>query len=117
MYIFNICCSRDCVSRHNGGTSGAPFTPLRVDSALSIYVYYTPQVTEQRILDSAHSTQLFGKNSKLASIHAQCSYAPFVPTVPTFAVRETVSLGIMGAPRVPPLNPSESIVLSEHYRL
>ena len=36
---------------------------------------------------------------------------------PTFAVRETASLGIMGAPRVPPLNPSESIVLSEHYRL
>ena len=36
---------------------------------------------------------------------------PFVPTVPTFAVRETASLGIMGAPRVPPLNPSESIVL------
>ena len=31
--------------------------------------------------------------------------------VPTFAVRETASLGIMGAPRVPPLNPSESIVL------
>ena len=29
----------------------------------------------------------------------------------TFAVRETASLGIMGAPRVPPLNPSESIVL------
>ena len=34
-----------------------------------------------------------------------------------FAVRETASLGIMGEPRVPPLNPSESIVLSEHYRL
>ena len=34
----------------------------------------------------------------------------------TFAVRETLSLGIMGEPRVPPLNPSESIVLSEHYR-
>ena len=30
----------------------------------------------------------------------------------TFAVRETASLGIMGAPRVPPLNPSETIVLS-----
>ena len=29
----------------------------------------------------------------------------------TFAVRETASLGIMGEPRVPPLNPSESIVL------
>ena len=42
---------------------------------------------------------------------------PFFPTVPTFAVRETASLGMMGAPRVPPLNPSETIVLSEHYRL
>ena len=42
---------------------------------------------------------------------------PFLPTVPTCAVRKTASLGIMGEPRVPPLNPSESIVLSEHYRL
>ena len=31
----NICCPRDCVSRHNGGTSGAPLKPLRDDSALS----------------------------------------------------------------------------------
>ena len=31
---FNICCPRDCVSRHNGGTRGAPLKPLRVDSAL-----------------------------------------------------------------------------------
>ena len=31
---FNICCPRDCVSRHNGGTVGAPLNPLRVDSAL-----------------------------------------------------------------------------------
>ena len=31
---FNICYPRDCVSRHNGGTSGAPLNPLRVDSAL-----------------------------------------------------------------------------------
>ena len=31
---FNICCPRDCVSRHNGGTAGAPLKPLRVDSAL-----------------------------------------------------------------------------------
>ena len=29
-----MCCPRDCVSRHNGGTSGAPLKPLRVDSAL-----------------------------------------------------------------------------------
>ena len=28
-----------------------------------------------------------------------------MPTVPTFAVRETASLGIMGTPRVPPLKP------------
>ena len=27
----NICCPRDCVSRHNGGTSGSPLKP---DSAL-----------------------------------------------------------------------------------
>ena len=39
------------------------------------------------------------------------------PVRSTFAVRETASLGVMGAPRVPPLNPSETIVLSEHYRL
>ena len=44
-------------------------------------------------------------------------FNPFFPTVPTFAFRETTSLGIMGAPRVPPLNPSESIMLWEHYRL
>ena len=32
--VFNIGCPRDCVSRHNGGTAGAPLKPLRVDSAL-----------------------------------------------------------------------------------
>ena len=31
---FNICCPRDCVSRHNGGTAGAPLKTLRDDSAL-----------------------------------------------------------------------------------
>ena len=31
---FNICCPRDCVSRHNRVTSGALLKPLRVDSAL-----------------------------------------------------------------------------------
>ena len=30
----HICCPRDFVSRHNGGTSGAPLKPLRDDSAL-----------------------------------------------------------------------------------
>ena len=33
-FQFLICCPRDCVSRHNGGTSGAPLKPLRVDSTL-----------------------------------------------------------------------------------
>ena len=35
---FNICCPRDCVSRHNGGTSGAPLKPLRVDSVFRILI-------------------------------------------------------------------------------
>ena len=34
---FNICCPRDCVSRHNGGASGVPLKPLRDDSALSSF--------------------------------------------------------------------------------
>ena len=29
-----MCCPRDCVSRHNGGTAGTPLKPLRDDSAL-----------------------------------------------------------------------------------
>ena len=33
---FNICCPRDCVSRHNGGTSGAPLKPPRVDSVFRV---------------------------------------------------------------------------------
>ena len=31
---FKICCPRDCFSRYNGGTSGAPLKPLIDDSAL-----------------------------------------------------------------------------------
>ena len=31
---FQLCCPRDCVSLHNGSTSGAPLEPIRVDSAL-----------------------------------------------------------------------------------
>ena len=30
----NMCCPRDCVSWHNGGSSGAPLKPLRDDSGL-----------------------------------------------------------------------------------
>ena len=35
----------------------------------------------------------------------------YPPLRSTFTVRETASLGIMGEPRVPPLNPSETIVM------
>ena len=42
---------------------------------------------------------------------------PFVPTVPTFAVRETDVFRHNGGTSGAPLNPSETIVLSEHYRL
>ena len=53
-------------------------------------------------------------NKKKIQIHELDTYKyinPFMPTVPTFAVRETAAVGIMGAPRVPPENPSETIVL------
>ena len=36
---FNMCCPRDCVSQHNGGTSGAPLKPLRDDSALRTLLF------------------------------------------------------------------------------
>ena len=45
---------------------------------------------------------------------------PFLPTVAFsqhLLSERLTSLCIMGEPRVPPLNPSETIVLSEHYRL
>ena len=41
----------------------------------------------------------------------------FFPTFQHVLSERLTSLGIMGEPRVPPLNPPESIVLSEHYRL
>ena len=56
-----------------------------------------------------------GRHFRRYSILSLGIINPFFPTVPTCTVRETASLGIMGAPRVPPLNPSETIVLSEHY--
>ena len=46
---FNICCPRDCVSRHNGGTSGAPLKPLRDDSAL-MWVTRTNTADEKHCL-------------------------------------------------------------------
>ena len=68
---------------------------------------FNPQEINRTYDDLARQVEFF------SGMHVN----PFFPTVPTCAVRETASLGIMGEPRVPPLNPSESIVLSKHYRL
>ena len=46
----NMCCPRDCVSRHNGGTSGAPLKPLRDDSALPL----TPAVVVAKVRKAPH---------------------------------------------------------------
>ena len=46
----NMCCPRDCVSRHNGGSSGAPLKPLRVDSALRCMFW-------KALLDAVHARQ------------------------------------------------------------
>ena len=53
---------------------------------------------------------------KLYSFEKKCFLTHLCrPVRSTFAVRETASLGIMGEPRVSPLNPSETIVLSGTY--
>ena len=68
---FNICCPRDCVSRHNGGTSGTPLKPLRVDSALnniSNKIYSLPPRLEEVIgFGAAIPEQSTGSKSCTAS--------------------------------------------------
>ena len=49
---FNICCPRNCVSRHNGGTSGAPLKPLRVNSAL--YIRWNISYVGDHLLAAVH---------------------------------------------------------------
>ena len=44
-----MCCQRDCVSWHNGGTPGAPLKPLRDDSASG--TYRTPCIYQNNALD------------------------------------------------------------------
>ena len=62
------------------------------------------------------SISVKSSDERTAQIYRNCYVAGKRPVRSTFAVRETASLGIMGEPRVPPLNPSETIVLSEPYR-
>ena len=51
---FNICCPRDCVSRHNGGTSGASLKPLRVDSALMSVFLAKVNHGKESIMSATH---------------------------------------------------------------
>ena len=51
----NMCCPRECVSRHNGGTSGAPLKPLRDDSAFRALSTLT-QSLEQQMLNATVGT-------------------------------------------------------------
>ena len=53
---FNICCPRDCVSRHNGGTSGVPLKPLRDDSAL---IYSTDRLEGSALAVYIEKNKLF----------------------------------------------------------
>ena len=64
----------------------------------------------------AKAQNRYGGISRTTAWNGSCAFRTELthlcrPVRSTFAVRETASLGIMGAPRVPPLNPSESIVL------
>ena len=55
-----ICCPRDCVSQHNGGTSGAPLKPLRDDSALSNLehiILHCPHIQTHRFIYNVQSLE------------------------------------------------------------
>ena len=94
--------------RHQGGSIEGLLTPLEYHSTL--WYRGSPLVLHYAERHKPLSHNLFFP-TKVILTHL-CP-----PFGSTFAVRETASLGIMGEPRVPPINPSETIVLSEHYRL
>ena len=56
-------------------------------------------------------------NKEINMMVKNLSLTHFCPPFQHLLSERLTSLGIMGAPWVPPLNPSETIVLSEHYRL
>ena len=58
---FNIFCQRDCVSRHNGGTSGAPLKPLRDDSALRALSTLRDLRGEPEVTPLCRETQSLGQ--------------------------------------------------------
>ena len=65
---FNICCPRDCVSRHNGGTSGAPLKPLRVDSALKALSTLRGLRGAPEVLPLCRETQSLGQQMCLFDV-------------------------------------------------
>ena len=69
----------------------------------------TRQVGQEGAPRTGHGLLGGGVQGRLQ--HLGLGINPFFPTIPTCAVRETASLGIMGASRVLSLNPSETIVL------
>ena len=66
------------VSRHNGGTSGAPHKPLRVDSALRALSHYAErrQSLGQQMLELGCENATVGKHGLIAhaSIFFPCRY-------------------------------------------
>ena len=84
---------------HKSGTCGKD----RTSGTCSILASANPK------LSKAYHLSLVSACSRQRSLHYQPIYADRLRS--TFAVRETASLCIMGAPRLPPLNPSESIML------
>ena len=49
-----MCCPRDCVSRHNGGTAGAPLKPLRDDGGFKGGTRGSPIMPRDAVSRTAH---------------------------------------------------------------
>ena len=83
-----------------------------------IYIYIslvTPRVTKNKIIFTSFNSKImctvfFQLPLTLGAEELNLTHL-CPPLRSTFAVRETASLGIRGAPRVPSLNHSETIVL------
>ena len=66
---FNICCPRDCVSRHNGGTSGALIMPRdAVSRTANIETHYNIHPFRKLYINS-HRSQLIPITQLLHKVH------------------------------------------------
>ena len=93
---FNICCPRNCVSRHNEGTAGAPLIPLRVDSALCIVVVvkgcWCPMRSYTLLNSSKHYCQISDIGAKLSTKFLQTVAKHLLPSRYTYIVIATLLL-------------------------